>query len=264
MNWNSIREKYYLLNAEERFRLLLAAESRDDQSEVIALEESAGNTRYVVPSHVPYLEAFEGIALALFVELVEDAALFHDCWEFYSERCEMDSWEQERQDQQDQDFDLDLGFEDEDETEDDDGTEDEDEVGSEAESDDELEEDESDDEDTATEEEAKINSEGYLGLTREEVIAKASAYLFIAKYRGWAAFCEKLGIPPHHPWRDYPGCKRLIQSIEIGERWAFTEEEMLGWLQHHGSENAKVGLRAEQITKTLINALKKGTEHCPK
>ncbi len=250
MNWNSIREKYYLLNAEERFRLLLAAESRDDKSEVIALEESAGNTRYVVPSHVPYLEAFEGIALALFVELIEDAALFHDCWEFYSERCEMDSWEQERQAQQDQDFDFDLGFGDmdnEDETED--------EVGS---------DDEIEDEDTATEDDASINSEGYLGLTREEVIAKASAYLFIAKYRGWAAFCEKLGIPPHHPWRDYPGCKRLIQSIEIGERWAFTEEEMLGWLQHHGSENAKVGLRAEQVTKTLINALKKGTEHCPK
>ncbi len=234
MVWKTIRDKYHLLGAEERFRLLLAAEGRDDQSETNALKKSADKPLDEVDAHVRYLEAFEGIALALFMELVEDAAFFNDRWDFYSEQDEIDEIIRESKAKRNVELDN------EGEGEDDEA------------------------EDTTTEADEEVGDDGYTDMERAEVLVKASGYLFVAKYRGWAAFCEKLGIPPHHPWQSYPGCKRLIQNIEIGERWAFTEEEMLGWLQSQGSENTQVGMRAEQVTKTLINALKKATKHCPK
>ena len=220
MNKNHVRSSYHLLQPEERFRLVLAAQGRKDESEENALHKSAAKSTFEILCHIPFLHAFEKIGLVMFIEITEDAAFFRDCLDFYYEGCETAFLKRQHEaelagEEFDEDWDPDMS-----------------------------------------------DPEGYLGLTREEQVLRASAYIFLAKYEGWAKFCEELKIPTHHPWDEFPGLKRLIQNIEIAQRWRFSEAEMLGWLQQDDPELKQVPARTEFYLNLLRQVLEKTTDHC--
>src|SRR5262249_16056021 len=61
-------------------------------------------------------------------------------------------------------------------------------------------------------------------------IAMASGFVLRTKAAGWALFCERLTIPPFGHWEGLPGFDRVQRALNMGEKLAFTPEEMRRWL----------------------------------
>jgi len=78
MNPNAAAKYYHCLTPEERFRLLLAASARGDAAERARLISAGQTIRLVMADHAPYAAAFHEVALALFTDLVEEAAVYQD------------------------------------------------------------------------------------------------------------------------------------------------------------------------------------------
>jgi hypothetical protein len=90
MNTNGLARHYGLLKPAERFRLILAASGRGDEAGRDRLVTSGQRITLSVPDHAPYAEALEELAPMFFVELVEDAAVYHDSFERVNESDEFD------------------------------------------------------------------------------------------------------------------------------------------------------------------------------
>jgi hypothetical protein len=78
MTDQSLQRHYAELSGEERFRLILAAEGRGDVVEQERLTKSARMIHYRTPDHSPVNFAFNNLALLTYIELMDNARLFHD------------------------------------------------------------------------------------------------------------------------------------------------------------------------------------------
>jgi hypothetical protein len=78
MNANGIAKHYGSLMPEERFRLILAASGRGDEAERDRLAHAGPRITLTMPDHSAYGHAFEELALLVFLELLEEAARYHD------------------------------------------------------------------------------------------------------------------------------------------------------------------------------------------
>ena len=78
MNTNGLARHYGLLTPAERFRLILAASGRGDDAKHDRLVTSCRRITLSMPDHAPYAEALQEMAHLLFIELVEDAAVYLD------------------------------------------------------------------------------------------------------------------------------------------------------------------------------------------
>jgi hypothetical protein len=78
MNLHQISTHYTLLSAEERFRLILAASGRDDTIEREKLVAAGPVRNLALADHWPYAQAFSEISMFSFMELLEEAAIYHD------------------------------------------------------------------------------------------------------------------------------------------------------------------------------------------
>jgi hypothetical protein len=79
VNTKALSNHYSQLSAEERFQLILAARSRNDEAERERLENAGKRITMTMPDHSPYTHAFQELQIAMYVELLEDAAFLHDC-----------------------------------------------------------------------------------------------------------------------------------------------------------------------------------------
>lgn len=63
----------------------------------------------------------------------------------------------------------------------------------------------------------------------------ALAYRAITLFGGWARFCEGVQIEPPGNIQEYGGWSFITDTIETARAFAFTEEQMRGWLaeQHN-------------------------------
>lgn len=78
MNVNQVKAQYSQFSAEERFRLILAASGRNDATEREQLVNSGHVKNLALSDHWPYAQAFTEIATFVFMELLEEAGVYHD------------------------------------------------------------------------------------------------------------------------------------------------------------------------------------------
>lgn len=78
MNLHQLNSHYSNLSAEERFRLILAASGRDDDPERDKLVKAGQVKNLALSDHWPYAQAFSETSMFTFMELVEDASIYHD------------------------------------------------------------------------------------------------------------------------------------------------------------------------------------------
>jgi hypothetical protein len=76
MNANLAAKQYEHFTPEERFRLVLAAGARGDKEEQTRLISAGKNIRLSMSDHAPYAQAFDKLALAVFIALLEQAASY--------------------------------------------------------------------------------------------------------------------------------------------------------------------------------------------
>jgi hypothetical protein len=79
MNTNGIAKHYDKLTPEERFCLIMAASSRGDEAEGDRLMDAGQRIHLFFPDHAPYAHAFHELLFLTYIDLLEDAAFFHDC-----------------------------------------------------------------------------------------------------------------------------------------------------------------------------------------
>jgi hypothetical protein len=84
-----LAKNYKCLTPEERFRLILAASGRGDEAERNQLVRTGDRIHLSMQDHAPYADAFNELAMLMFIELLEEAALYHDALE----RCHQDELE---------------------------------------------------------------------------------------------------------------------------------------------------------------------------
>jgi hypothetical protein len=190
MNANAVVRNYVRLTPEERFRLILAASGRRDEAERDRLAKTGPRISLRMPDHYPYAHAFGELASLIFIELLEEAAHFHDANQQASEAFDIVGPDEMNED-------SDQGEENED-----------------------APEEESRDEDN------RIKPL----WQRELELSYAVAYLLRTKANGWKLFCERLSIPPFLQWEGLPGFDRLQRALALTEKGAFRPDGFLSWL----------------------------------
>jgi hypothetical protein len=80
MSHNPLAKDYNSLTPEERFRLILAARDRGDQTEAEQLERVGRRDPFSVPDHAPYMQTFIHLKLLTFIQLLEYAARYLDAY----------------------------------------------------------------------------------------------------------------------------------------------------------------------------------------
>jgi hypothetical protein len=78
MNAKAVARHYGSLTPEERFRLILAAGGRGDEAERDRLANAAKRITFSAQDFRPYANAFDELALLVFIELLEEAARYLD------------------------------------------------------------------------------------------------------------------------------------------------------------------------------------------
>ena len=78
MNTKTLANHYSQLTPEERFRLIMAAADRGDETEQQRLRDTGQRLTLSMPAHAPYAHAFQEVLLMTYLELLEDAALYHE------------------------------------------------------------------------------------------------------------------------------------------------------------------------------------------
>src|SRR5207253_2622380 len=77
MNTNCVSRHYDALKPEERFRLILAASGRNDEAERDRLVNAASRITLSFRNHWPYSQAFDELALWVYIELLAEAAHYY-------------------------------------------------------------------------------------------------------------------------------------------------------------------------------------------
>lgn len=79
MKSTGLAKHYDKLTPGERFRLIMAAGSRGDETEGDRLMNTGQCIHLSFPDHAPYAHALQELLLLTYIELLEDAALFQEC-----------------------------------------------------------------------------------------------------------------------------------------------------------------------------------------
>jgi hypothetical protein len=199
MNANAVARHYAHLTPKERFRLILAARARGDQAEQDRLMSTGQRIHLSLVDHAPYAQAFDELALLIFIELLEETARYNEAFARADEVHDLFGEDQEE-----------------------DGDEVDEEEG-----------------DTAEEEEsdAKADAESVEDDAGERPIgqryldlALAAGFVLRTKAAGWELFCERMTLPPFAVWEGLPGFDRLQRALQMAEKSAFAPEGFLRWL----------------------------------
>jgi hypothetical protein len=78
VNANTLAKNYGSLTPDERFRLILAASGRGDHAERDRLADAGGRMTLSVADISPHCRAFAELAMLTYIELLEEAARYHD------------------------------------------------------------------------------------------------------------------------------------------------------------------------------------------
>jgi hypothetical protein len=73
MNPKALTRNYALLNPEERFQLIMAAEGRGDDTEQHRLKGSGGPLALTTQEHTPFARAFDELSTLVFLSLQDEA-----------------------------------------------------------------------------------------------------------------------------------------------------------------------------------------------
>ena len=76
VNTKTLANHYSQLTPEERFRLMMAADARGDETELHRLRDTGTQITLSMPIQAPYAHAFQEMLLSTYIELLEDAALY--------------------------------------------------------------------------------------------------------------------------------------------------------------------------------------------
>ena len=76
MNPNTLTKQYGYINPEERFRLIMAASGRGDETERDRLAKSGSRMTVSIQDHAPFALAFSDLGNWTFIDLVEDASQY--------------------------------------------------------------------------------------------------------------------------------------------------------------------------------------------
>jgi hypothetical protein len=79
MTADAIARQYPQLTPEERFRLILAAGGRADDAERERLVRASGRIHLTMPDYSPYANALQDISLMIYIEVLNEAALYREC-----------------------------------------------------------------------------------------------------------------------------------------------------------------------------------------
>jgi len=88
MKTNALVRHYDRLGAEERFRLIAAAGARGDEAEQDLLYRAAPRITLSCSHHTPWAEAFDRLAMWVYMELQEEVARHQDAFERWSDASE--------------------------------------------------------------------------------------------------------------------------------------------------------------------------------
>lgn len=78
MKNNALTKSYGYLSPRERFKLVLAAGDRGDETEVDRLVKSSPRVNLTMPAHAPHSHAFQEVAQLVFMELAQEAASYRE------------------------------------------------------------------------------------------------------------------------------------------------------------------------------------------
>jgi hypothetical protein len=90
VNTKTLAIHYSQLTAEERFRLIVAAGDRGDEAEMDRLSNASKRITFSNVDYSPFAQAFQELEILIFLELVEEAAMFRDAFERWSDAKAMD------------------------------------------------------------------------------------------------------------------------------------------------------------------------------
>lgn len=195
MNANAVAKHYDRLTPEERFRLIYAAGARGDDAEQDRLKNAGGRMTVSVSDHWPYGQAFDQLALLVFIELLDTAATYLEALQM-SDDAEYVS-----------------------------------EAATEGEPDDEAEDTEAGPDAESTDD-ADATGDRWQRPTwqRRLDIALATGFILKARAAGWKEFCDGMSVPPYALWEWLPGFDRLQRALTLAEQAAFVPEGMVCWL----------------------------------
>ena len=208
MTINTLVRHYDRLGAEERFRLILAAGARGDETEQDRLCLAAPRIALTYSHHAPWAHAFDELATLVFVELLEEVARHQDACERWWDVAE--------------DYDCD-----------DDASPDDSEV-----------EGEDCEEDVCESDAAVLAGNGQEPpiWARMLELYYAQGFMLKTKITGWKRFCKRLTLPSFVLWQPLPGFDRLQRAIDLVENReqgpppAFEPEGMMNWLNRVRSD----------------------------
>ena len=208
MNKNSFAKQYTYLTSEERFRLIMAASGRGDETERHRLVKGGKCINLTMPDHSPYAHAFNELAYLIYIELVNDAAEYLEAFERTAQDRDLHS-----------EFELQL----EELAEGEDATAERQEDSIEGQDDTEGEED-------VTEEESDNDADEDPPWWPSFELGLATGFVLRTKAEGWKRFCERLNIPPWLLWQQLPGFDRLQHTLSAAEQAAFTPQGFVRWM----------------------------------
>jgi hypothetical protein len=201
MNGNALAKYYSALTAEERFRLILGAGARGDKAEQGRLTAAGRCLTLTMQDHAPFAQAYYELALLTYIDLLESAAKYREA----------------------------LHRTDDAEILDDDDSEDE------------LEDAEAQSakaEPDGNADEMAADKEDRTLADRLFDLASVEGYMLTVKGDGWKLWCERMAIPSFAGWDRLPGFQRLREALAAAERFAFSPEGMLRWLNSIGPARA--------------------------
>jgi hypothetical protein len=198
MNVNPLARHYGRLTPEERFRLILAASGRGDEAEQDRLTATAPRIALSFIHHMPFGLAFQEVALMIFIELLEDAALFQDADALASDALDMACNKA-------------VG----------------DEAGSEVLSPVDGDGLEGDVRAARAPDEPVAKPSPWERLLK---LTYAAGFMLRTKVDGWKLFCERQSVPPFLLWEALPGFDRLQRVLTSAQKASFSPDGFLSWL----------------------------------
>jgi hypothetical protein len=192
MNANGISKHYGKLTAEERFRLILAASARGDETERDRLRSAGRRISLSMSDHCPYHDAFGELALLAFIELLDAAACYGEVLASAGEADDLSEDDGEGGEQGDT-------------------AECESRAGAESRP-------------------AYARAGGRSDSQRSHDIVLAAGFVLRTKLDGWRLFCQRKSIPPFALWEGLPGFGRIQDARDLAERVAFDPDGVVGWM----------------------------------
>ena len=197
MTPDKLTKQYGLLTPEERFRLILAASGRGDDSERDCLVRSHKPVSFSQADYTPYAQAMHEVSILIFIELLEMAASLQEAW-YRADvvGCEAELFRSANGDE---------------------GDDDDQEIGSDQDS---------------VKTPAEPTHDNASRLPRGERLlnlALAHGYMFQVRLDGWRIFCQHWHLSPFQTWIGLPGFERLQAALSITQVACFAEEGFLRW-----------------------------------